>query len=47
MSEARSKFYGNVQLTTGDVEILLFADNLMMMAELEEALQRELNDWLE
>ena len=40
MSEARNKFYGSVQLTTGEVEVLLFADDLMMMAELEEALQR-------
>ena len=44
VSEARSKFYGNVRLTTGDIEVLLFADDPMMMAELEEALQQELND---
>ena len=50
VSEARNMFYGSVQLTTGEVEVLLFADDLMMMAELEEALQhnmQELNDRLE
>ena len=50
MSEARNKFYGSVRLTTGEVEVLLFADDLMMMAESEEALQhnmQELNDRLE
>ena len=50
MSEARNKFYGSVWLTTGEVEVLLFADGLMMMAESQEALQhnmQELNDRLE
>ena len=50
VSEARKKFYGSVRLTTGEVEVLLFADDLMMMAESEEALQhnmQELNDRLE
>ena len=50
MSEARNKFYGSVQLTTGEVEVLLFADDLMMMAESQEAVQhnmQELNDRLE
>ena len=31
--EARNKFYGSERLTTGDVEVLLFVDDLMMMAE--------------
>ena len=47
VSEARNKFYGSVRLTTREVEILLFADDLMMMAESEVALQhnmQELND---
>ena len=50
VSEARKRFYGSVRLTTGEVEVLLFADDLMMMAESEEALQhsmQELNDRLE
>ena len=50
VSETRNKFYGSVWLTTGEVEVLLFADYLMMMAESEEALQhnmQELNDRLE
>ena len=50
VSEARNEFYGSVRLTTGDVEVLLFADDLMMMAESEEALQhnmQELNGRLE
>ena len=50
VSQARKKFYGSVRLTTGEVEVLLFADDLMMMAESEEALQhnmQELNDRLE
>ena len=50
MSETRNKFYGSVRLTTGKVEVLLFADYLMMMAESKEALQhnmQELNDRLE
>ena len=50
VSEARKMFYGSVRLTTGEVEVLLFADDLMMMAESEEALQhnmQELNDRLE
>ena len=50
VSEARNTFYGSVRLTTGEVEVLLFADDLMMMAESEEALQhnmQELNDRLE
>ena len=33
LGEARNKFYGSVRLTTGEVEVLLFADDLMMMAE--------------
>ena len=49
MAGKRKKFYGSVRLTTGEVEVLLFADDLMMMAESEEALQhnmQELNDRL-
>ena len=48
--EARNKFFGGVLLSTGEVKVLLFADDLMMTAESKEALQhnmRELNDMLE
>ena len=27
MTEARKKFYGNVRLSTGQLEVLLFADD--------------------
>ena len=50
MTEARKQFYGSVQLTTGKLEVLLFADDLVMLAETEEPLQhnlQELNDKLE
>ena len=50
MAEARKQFYGSVQLTTEQLEVLLFADDLVMLAETEEALQhnlQELNDKLE
>ena len=50
MTEARKQFYGSVQLTTGQLEVLLFADDLVMLAGTEEALQhnlQELNDKLE
>lgn len=50
VTEARKHFYGSVQLTTGQMEVLLFADDLMLMAETEEALQhnlQELNDVLD
>ena len=42
VSEARNKFYGSVRLTSGDIEVLLLADDLMMMAELEEAQQHNM-----
>ena len=48
--KARKQFYGSVQLTTGQVEVLLFADDLAILAKTEEALQhnlQELNDKLE
>ena len=44
MPEARNKFYGSVRLTTGDVEVLLFVDDLMMMAESEEPLQHNMQE---
>ena len=50
MSEARNNISGSVRLITEEVEVLLFADDLMMMAESEEALQhnmQELNNRLE
>ena len=50
VSEARKRFQGSVKLSTGQVEVLLFADDLMVLAESEEALQNNLqvvNDELE
>ena len=38
VTEARKQFYGSVQLTTGQLEVLLFADDLVMLSETEEAL---------
>ena len=42
--EARSKFYSNVRLTTANIELLLFANDLMMMAESEETLQHNMQE---
>ena len=42
MTEARKKFYGSVQLSTGQLEVLLFADDLVMLAETEKAPQHNL-----
>ena len=39
VSEARNDFYGCLGLSTGSIEVLLSADDLMMMAESKEALQ--------
>ena len=50
VSEARKRFQGSVRLSTGQVEVLLFADDLVVLAESEEALQNNLqvvNDELE
>ena len=50
VTEARKRFYGSVQLSTGQLEVLLFADDLVMLAGSEEALQhnlQELNDRLD
>lgn len=38
VTEARKQFYGSVRLTTGHLEVLLFADDLVMLAETEIAL---------
>ena len=40
-TEARKKFYGSVRLSTGQLEGLLFADDLVMLAETEKALQHK------
>ena len=42
VSEARKRFQGSVRLSTGQVEVLLFADDLVVLAESEEALQNNL-----
>ena len=42
VTEAKKMFYGSVQLSTGQLEVLLFADDLVMLAESEEALQHNL-----
>ena len=42
VTEAKKRFYGSVQLSTGLLEVLLFADDLVMLAESEEALQHNL-----
>ena len=44
VTEARKKFYGSVQLSTGQLEVLLFADDLVMLAETEKALQHNLQE---
>ena len=44
MTEARKKFYGSVQLSTGQLEVLLFADDLVMLVETEKALQHNLQE---
>ena len=44
MTEARQKFYGSVQLSTGQLEVLIFADDLVMLAETEKALQHNLQE---
>ena len=40
--EAREKFVSEVKLSTGDVGMLLFADDMVIMAESEEGLQSNL-----
>ena len=50
VSEARKRFQDSVRLSTGQVEVLLFANDLVVLAESEEALQNNLqvvNDELE
>ena len=42
VTEAKKEFYGSVRLSTGQLEVLLFADDLVMLAETEEALQHNL-----
>ena len=49
VTEVRKHFYGSTQLSTGQLEVLVFADDLVTLAETEEALQhnlQELNDML-
>ena len=36
--------YGSVRLTTEEIKVLLFADDLMMMAKLEKALQHNMQE---
>ena len=45
VTEARKKlkFYGSVQLSTGQLEVL-FADDLVMLAETEKVLQHNLQE---
>ena len=40
--EARREFVREVKLSTGDVGVLLFADDMVIMAESEEGLQSNL-----
>ena len=50
VTEARKKFYDCVWLSTGQLEVLLFADDRVMLAETEKVLQhnlQELNDRLD
>ena len=42
VTEARKHFYGSVRLTTGQLEVLVFADDLVMLVEAEEALLHNL-----
>ena len=42
MREAIGSFVGEVQLSTGEVGVLLFADDMMVMADSEEGLQHNL-----
>ena len=42
MREARRSFVSEVQLSTGEVGVLLLADNMVVMAESEERLQHNL-----
>ena len=49
VTEVRKPFYGSVWLSTEQLEVLVLADDLVMLAEVEEALQhkfKELNDKL-
>ena len=49
VTETRKRFYGSVQLSSGQLEVLLFADDLVMLVDSEEVLQHnlhELNDRL-
>ena len=42
MREARGSFVGEVQLSTGEVGVLLFADNIVVMADSKEGRQHNL-----
>ena len=42
MREARESFVGEVQLSTGEVSVLLFADDIVVMADSKEGLQHNL-----
>ena len=42
MREARGSFVGEVQLSTGEVGVLLFADDMVVMADSKEGLQHNL-----
>ena len=42
MREARESFVGEVQLSTGEVGVLLFADDVVVMADSKEGLQHNL-----
>ena len=44
VTEARKTSYGSVRLSTGQLEVLLFADDLVMLAETEKALQHNLQE---
>ena len=42
MPEARKNFYGSAWLSTGILEVVLFVDDLVMLAEAEKAPQNNL-----
>ena len=44
VTEARKHFYGSVQLTTGQLEVLLCAADVVMLAEAEKGLQHYLQE---
>ena len=44
VTEARKHFYGSLRLITGQLEVLLFADDVAMPAEAEKGLQHYLQE---